>query len=252
MLRNITPGAASRLTIVDHNETYGRHILQEHIKRIDISKCVDLGCGSGEDLLIVQQHYTNAECIGIDYGSWNFEKLIQMGINPISVNIENQSLPFNDESIDFIIANQVLEHTKKIFWINHEIFRTLRIGGYLYLGVPNVLSFHNRLLGFFGVHPTSAKLISAHVRVFSKNDTINFYNNIASRFTYIEKFSGSQFYPFPKKIARSLSNVLPSLAFSIFFLIRKTKEYKGEFIEWLIKTPLETNFFTGGNNNLYF
>jgi hypothetical protein len=85
--------------------------------------------------------------------------------------------------------------------------------------------------------------------VFSKNDTINFYSNIAGRFTYIEKFSGSQFYPFPKKIARVLSNVLPSLAFSIFFLIRKTEEYKGEFIEWLIKTPLETNFFIGGNNN---
>ena len=85
----------------------------------------------------------------------------------------------------------MIDHHEKMSWINHKIFRTLRIGGYLYLGVPNVLSFHNRLLGFFGVHPTSAKLISAHVRVFSKNDTINFYNNIASRFTYIEKFSGS-------------------------------------------------------------
>jgi SAM-dependent methyltransferase len=128
-----------------------------------------------------------------------------MGIEPISLNIENQQFPFENESIDFIIANQILEHTKEIFWINHEIFRSLRIGGYLYLGVPNVLSLHNRILGIFGVHPTSTKLISAHVRVFSKNDTINFYSNIAGRFTSIEKFSGSQFYPFPKIMARPLS-----------------------------------------------
>jgi ubiquinone/menaquinone biosynthesis C-methylase UbiE len=245
----VIPGTTSRLTIVDHSETYGRHILQEGLKNIDISRCVDLGCGSGEDLLIVKHHYPKAKCIGIDYGSWNLEKLIQMGIEPISLNIENQQFPFENESIDFIIANQILEHTKEIFWINHEIFRSLRIGGYLYLGVPNVLSLHNRILGIFGVHPTSTKLISAHVRVFSKNDTINFYSNIAGRFTSIEKFSGSQFYPFPKIMARPLSTILPSLAFSIFFMIKKTEEYKGEFIEWLIKTPLETNFFRGQNEH---
>ncbi|WP_219884784.1 methyltransferase domain-containing protein [Merismopedia glauca] len=61
------------------------------------------------------------------------------GIEVISRNIENQVFPFADETIDFVIANQVIEHTKEIYWINHEIFRTLKVGGYLWLGVPNVL-----------------------------------------------------------------------------------------------------------------
>ncbi|TVP62872.1 MAG: methyltransferase domain-containing protein [Nodularia sp. (in: Bacteria)] len=231
--------------MVDHNETYGRHILQKTIKEIDISQCLDLGCGNGDDLTIIKQYNPQAKLIGIDHSSSSTNKLVNKGIHSISVNIENQALPFDDESVDFIIANQILEHTKEIFWINHEIFRTLRVGGYLYLGVPNVLSLHNRILGLFGIHPTCSKLISAHVRVFSKQDTLMFYRSIAQRFATVDKFYGSQFYPFPKKIARPLSAVLPSLAFSIFFVIRKTEKYNGEFIEWLIKTPLETNFYRG-------
>jgi len=61
------------------------------------------------------------------------------GIKPMSVNIEAEPLPLENESVELVIANQVLEHTKEIYWINHEIFRTLKVGGHLYLGVPNVL-----------------------------------------------------------------------------------------------------------------
>ena len=86
--------------------------------------------------------------------------MIERGIEPITVNIERQSLPLEKETADLIIANQILEHTKEIYWINHEIFRVLKVGGYLYLGVPNILSFHNRILGIFGVHPTCSKSAS--------------------------------------------------------------------------------------------
>jgi ubiquinone/menaquinone biosynthesis C-methylase UbiE len=245
MLKKVAPGTASRLTLVDHNETYGRHILEKNLIGLNISQCIDLGCGYGDDLLIVKKNNPKARLIGIDYGNWNERRLKERDIEPISINIENQKLPFEDESIDFLIANQVLEHTKEIFWINHEVFRVLSIGGYLYLGVPNVLSLHNRILGFLGIHPTCSKLVSAHVRSFSKKDTFLFYRTIASQFSTIKKFDGSQFYPFPKKISRTLSNTFPSLSFSIFFLIKKTDKYNGEFIEWLSNNTIETNFYRG-------
>jgi len=241
----VIPGTTSRLTIVDHTETYGRHILAKIARDLDVSLCVDLGCGNGDDLITVKKYNTNSRLIGVDFGDLNKESLIERGIEPIFINIENQRLPFEDETVDLIIANQIFEHTKEIYWINHEIFRTLKVGGYLYLGVPNILSFHNRILGLFGIHPTCSKMISAHVRVFSKNDTFLFYREISNRFTVVESFHGSQFYPFPKKLAHFLATLFPSLAFSIFFLIRKTEKYNGEFIEWLSNAPLETNFYTG-------
>jgi len=106
-----------------------------------------------------------------------------------------------------------------------------------------VLSLHNRLLGLVGVHPTCAKMISGHVRIFSKKDVMFFYRQIAGNFLAVEGFYGSQFYPFPRLLARPLAAALPSLAVSVFFLIRKTAKYEGEFLEWFSRAALETNFY---------
>lgn len=243
--RKVIPGSKSRLTIVDHNETYGRHILDKIVKRIEISKCVDIGCGSGNDLSIVKQNHPNAELFGIDFGLWNSDKLKSLGIKPVSMNIENDKLPFEDDSVDFIIANQVLEHTKEVFWINHEIFRCLKVNGIFFMGVPNVLSLHNRILMTLGYHPTCNKLTSAHVRVFSKRDVAQFYCNIGNSFCRLEQFYGSQFYPFPKVIARFLSKLFPTMAVASFYVIKKINKYGSEFIEWPKHAQLETNYFTG-------
>ncbi|PSN11885.1 class I SAM-dependent methyltransferase [filamentous cyanobacterium CCT1] len=245
MFRQVIPGTSSRLTIVDHGETYGRHILERVVRSLPVATCVDIGCGHGDDLRIVLAQHPQAQCFGVDYGDWNTPALKAAGIQPISVNIEAEPLPLEPESVDLVIANQVLEHTKEIYWINHEIFRLLKVGGYLYLGVPNVLSLHNRLLGLVGVHPTCNKLISAHVRPFSKTDTLLFYRTAAQDLTRLAGFYGSQFYPFPKRLARPLASLFPACAFSIFFLIQKVKPYSGEFLHHLSQVHLETNFFKG-------
>lgn len=228
---------------VDHNENYGRHILQSVIKKLKMDHVLDIGCGDGDDLKIVQTVFPEVTCYGIDFHSDKKNKLSKQNIRLFSLNLENESLPFSDGIMDFVIANQVLEHMKEIFWINHEIFRVLKPGGYLFLGVPNVLAFHNRLLSFFGVHPTCAKLFSAHLRIFSKHDTKLFYNTVGNGVAEIRAFYGSQFYPFSKKISRYLSSLFPNLSTSIFFLIRKNRNYHGEFVDYLKTTPLETNYF---------
>lgn len=249
IFRKVIPGSTSRLTIVDHNESYGRHILEKIVKNKKIERCLDIGCGNGDDLSIISKIYPESELLGIDFGKWNNEKLKTMNIKLLSVNIEIEPLPFENNSIDFIIANQILEHTKEIFWINHEIFRCLKTGGYLFLGMPNLLSFHNRILMTFGYHPTQHKLTSAHVRPFSKKDVFNFYKVIGSEFCEVAGFWGSQFYPFPPKIARPLSRFFPNFSFSIFFLIKKTNKYNNKFIEWPKIAQLETNYFTGPLKN---
>jgi len=210
-----------------------------------VERCVDLGCGYGDDLALVLKHNPSAESIGIDFGLWNQERLTSRGIKLLSLDIEKEPLPFADDSLDLVIANQVLEHTKEVFWINHEVFRTLKVGGCLFFGTPNVLSLHNRILMLFGRHPTQHKLTSAHVRPFSKTDVYRFYRDIAKDVVRIEGFWGSQFYPFPKSLARPLATVFPSFSFSIFFLIRKIGVYHNQFAEWPRRSGLETNYYTG-------
>lgn len=124
-------------------------------------------------------------------------------------------------------------------------FRCLKIGGILYLGVPNVTSLHNRILMLFGYHPTCANTLSAHVRIFSKRDIFQFYYTIGKSFCKIEQFYGSQFYPFPRPIARILSKHFPTIAVTNFYVIRKTGKYNGEFLKWPKYAKLETNFYIG-------
>jgi SAM-dependent methyltransferase len=161
------------------------------------------------------------------------------------LNIETQSLPIATGSIDLIMANQVLEHTKEIFWIFHEVTRSLKIGGHFLFGVPNVASLHNRLLLLFGVQPSQHKLCSAHVRPFSKNDTLKFVDACFPGGYRLTAFGGAQFYPFPPRLARPLASMFPTAAFSIFFLLRKQKQYTDEFAVYPARAKLETNFWTG-------
>jgi ubiquinone/menaquinone biosynthesis C-methylase UbiE len=234
-----------RLRFVDYRETYGRHVLDRWSRDISCATTLDLGCGSGSDLMIVKNHHPNARCIGVEYSDWAKTQLVEKGIEPITVDLERERLPLVDASVDLVIGNQILEHTKEVFWINHEVFRVLKPGGHFYLGVPNVLSLHNRLLGLIGIHPTCVQLCSPHVRSFSKQDTLKFYQHIAPNCISLKNFAGSQFYPFPKSLARPLSTMLPSSAVSIFFLLKKTTVYQGEFMSWLSDARLETNYFQG-------
>lgn len=47
VFRKVLIGSTSRLAIVDHTETYGRHILKKAVHSLPIKSCIDLGCGKG-------------------------------------------------------------------------------------------------------------------------------------------------------------------------------------------------------------
>ena len=160
-------------------------------------------------------------------------------------NIERDRLPLTDGQADLIIANQVLEHTKEIFWIFHEVSRSLKVCGHFLFGVPNICSLHNHFLLLLGKQPTQHKVCSAHVRPFSKSDTLAFLDACFPGGFELADFRGSQFYPFPAQLSRLLADTFPTLAFTIFFLIRKMTEYQGEFATYPARARLETNFWTG-------
>jgi len=231
---------------IDHRETYGPHIIERFVRSITaVRSVVDIGAGTGRDLAIVKGIHPNAKTIAIEGGRRYASDLQGKADQVIVLNVERESLPFPNESIDLIVANQVLEHTKEIFWIFHEVSRSLSVGGHFLFGVPNVASLHNRLLLLFGVQPTQHKLCSAHVRPFSKNDTRKFIDACFPGGYSLAAFGGAQFYPFPPGPARLLARVFPTAAFSIFFLLRKEKQYRDEFALYPSRASLETNFWTG-------
>lgn len=238
-------GAHPLLRFIDVNEQYGRHIIEYFARKIQATTACDLGVGTGEDLLRIKKLHPNIEMHGIDYSDKLRNELLSKSINLQVKNIENDKLDFADESVDLFIANQVLEHTKEIFWINDQVAKKLKVGGYFIIGLPNISSFHNRILFLLGKQPTQMKTHSAHIRGFAHKEIINFFNITFPGGYELEDKKGSQFYPFPKTISRFLSYIFPSLSFSNFYLFKKTKKYNGEFLEYPVAAELETNFFIG-------
>lgn len=231
------------LHFVDHGETYGPRVIKKYLGQMSSVKlAVDMGAGLGRDLSLVREKFPEASLCAIECRPDCISGLESQGINVYPADIETDTLPFQDESLDLVICNQILEHTKELFWILHEITRSLNVGGSLIIGVPNVASLHNRIGLLFGKHPTQAKSCSAHVRCFSKNDFLLFLQECFPGGYSLSRFDGSQFYPFPPSLSQPLARMLPSMAFSIFFLLKKTTKYKGSFLEYPVKANLETNF----------
>lgn len=231
---------------VNHDETYGRHVIRAFASGLkDVNTALDLGAGSGDDLSVIKSVHPNARLIGIDANDNHAPTLKRVADEVHLLDLERSRLPFPDNSLDLVIANQVLEHTKEVWWIFHEVTRCLNIGGHFIIGVPNIASLHNRALLMFGVQPTQHKVCSAHVRPFSKRDTLKFVNTVFADGYSLEEFAGSQFYPFPGMIARPLSRLFPTMAFSIFFLLKKTGTYTDQFLRYPVLAELETNFFLG-------
>lgn len=231
---------------IDHSETYGPHIIESFLEQIPlVNKAVDLGAGSGRDLSLVEKRFPHAERIGIEGNQKYIAGLEMSGIKGINLDLERDILPFEDESIDLFIANQILEHLKEIYWFFHETSRCLKVGGYVIVGVPNLLSLHNRFLMLAGRHPTTAKSYSAHIRCWSKRDLLDFFEVCWPGGYELSGFRGSQFYPFPPRIGRIFSCFLPSASVSLFFMLKKEKRYENSFLGHPLSAGLETKFFLG-------
>lgn len=83
------------------------------------------------------------------------------------------------------------------------------------------------------------------MRPFSKRDTLAFLNACVGDGYKLAEFCGAQFYPFPARLSRLLAGAFPTCAFKIFFLIRKTSEYRDSFATYPTRAALETNFWCG-------
>ena len=235
--------------IIDKNLNNGRDAIRELTSKAEFSNkpkiIVDISAGEGKDLqnlIKLKMHEIHA----VENYTPFVQKLKANGVNTHYTDIESESLPLEDCSVDLIIANQVLEHCNEVFWIFSEICRVLKRNGKLIFGVPNLASLYNKILLSFGRQPTYINVNSAHVRGFTKHGVRSFLNNIFPKGFYPIAFNGSNFYPFPPLISILLSKIVPSFSAGIFFLYRKEKEYKGEFIN--ATNGLATPYFFGDND----
>jgi SAM-dependent methyltransferase len=229
--------------LIDRQLNYGRNNIAAFLRKAaPFHSVVDLGAGGGSDLELAAEICPAAERFAIETYLPNVEKLKKRH-QVLPLNLELDPLPFADESIDVVMSNQVLEHVKEIFWILHQASRILKVGGHMIIGVPNLASFHNRLLLLLGMQPTVIQNHSAHLRGYTRHDILRMFEMIFPGGYQLEDFRGANFYPLPPVAAKPLAKLLPNGAWSIFFLLKKKKAYTDEFLLHPVLKQLETNFY---------
>ena len=248
MFRNLL----SRLKHGTEGLNYGRDIVLtwsvESARRLslDTITILDIGVGKGVDLLNVKSALAaipkQVELLGVECYEPNVQLARTNGITVFSVNIEYEAIPLQAGSIDLLIANQIVEHTKELFWIFSEISRVLKPGGQAIVGVPNLASLHNRIMLLLGEQPSSIELLGPHVRGFTRPAFTRFIT--CEDFFEVKEVKGSNFYPFPPTASKVLSKAMPTLSVGLFFLIERSHK-KGCFIEILDSRFYETPYFRG-------
>lgn len=233
--------------MIDRSLNYGRNHIRKFLTQSDsLNNVLDLGAGHGDDLLSAKKVNPDVELLAIESFPPYVKELKEKGITVYSADIEKNPLPFKDESVDVVIMNQILEHVKEVFWILHEVTRILKKGGSLIIGVPNLASFHNRILLMLGQQPTSIKNNSAHVRGYTKSDFKKLLDSGFEGGYKLTGFGGGNFYPFPPLLAKPLSQLLPSMAWGIFMHFKKKSVYKTNgYLTYPVENKLETKFYLG-------
>ncbi|HEX5220567.1 MAG TPA: methyltransferase domain-containing protein [Verrucomicrobiae bacterium] len=231
---------------------YGRDALAKYVLEIAADKnhlrILDIGLGAGKDLVNIRERCLKAfphlklELFGLECYPPNVEAARKQGIQVSSLNVENEEFPFEDGYFDIVLSNQILEHTKEVYWIFSEISRIVKPQGFVLTGVPNLASFHNRVALAFGLQPTAIQVLGPHVRGFTAPGFIEFVET--DGFFVNKDVKGSNFYPFPPYISRILSRLFPLMSVGIFFKTQRTSK-PGVFIEVLRSRFFETPFFAG-------
>jgi ubiquinone/menaquinone biosynthesis C-methylase UbiE len=232
--------------VIERGLNWGRDVVAGFFSGLaPYERVLDIGAGSGQDLEAARQVCPAAQCFAVEFYLPNVERLKSQQVEVTTLNLERDPLPYPDEFFDVILSNQTLEHVKEIFWILHQASRVLKVNGTMIIGVPNLASFHNRLMLLLGMQPTCLQNASAHVRGYTRHDLLRMFEKTFPGGYRLEKFAGSNFYPFPGYAARRLSKWLPNYAWSIFLLLRKIKRYEGQILGYPVRERLETLFFLG-------
>ncbi|RMH28327.1 MAG: methyltransferase domain-containing protein [Planctomycetota bacterium] len=232
--------------MIDRSLNYGRASIGGFLRRIaPYENVLDLGAGHGDDLAIAQDMCPGCRRIAVENHPPYAHALRSSGIECHSLDIERDRLPFDDKSISVVIANQVLEHIKDIFWVLHEVSRVLNQGGHFIIGVPNLASLHNRVLLAIGRQPTVIKTDSGHVRGFVLPDFVAFLEACFPGGYIVKQRRGANFYPLPPILAKPAARMFPSMAWGTMLLLVKCGTYNGGFIRRPLEQGYETRFFVG-------
>lgn len=181
-------------------------------------KIVDLGCDDGSITQKLCEGKGFSEIHGVDINENQLELAKKRGIITHATTLNNE-LPFENESFDVVISNQVIEHLYDSDLFLDEVYRVLKPGGYFVVSTENASSWCNivaSLLGWqiFSLTNFSKKALGLgnplalhkkekletgkdgwlHVRIYNIRGLKEYLETVGFK---VESIKGSGYFPLP-------------------------------------------------------
>jgi len=97
------------------------------------AKLLDLACSDGKRTARWVENVGTHDVTGVDIKDWD------VPFKFVKTNLD-EGLPFEDETFDVVIAQDIIEHVRDTDLFVSEIYRVLKSGGYTVIGTPNLSS----------------------------------------------------------------------------------------------------------------
>jgi len=149
---------------------YFEHIARTLIKYFRIHTALDIGCNTGS--LVKAFRDLGIEAYGVDVSQAAISNAPEeLREQLYCLDVTQDRLPFEDESLDFITMLDTLEHLPHFGWTVCEIKRTLKAGACIYISTPSritetvtKMTFHRNDPSHINVHSKKfwVKLFESH------------------------------------------------------------------------------------------
>lgn len=111
---------------------------------------LDVGCYTGDLTMMWAKHIKAKEIWGIEILESAVKKAKANGIKKIYKDDLNLKWSIPDNSVNVLVASQVVEHLSNTDNFISEIYRVLKPGGYAVIATDNMAGWHNILALIFG------------------------------------------------------------------------------------------------------